>query len=225
MQFTQEIATMKNRDFHRMCLFLLSLPYYLQLYCLPDNLLHNEQELLMRTAGGDETAFAALYQQHWADCYTTAFRILQQEQLAEDIVQEVFIRLWERRTEFAITSLQAYLQKAVRNRVLNAIRDQKTDDRFYERLAIITSDLLEENPVFLRENEQLLQQVIGSLPADCQETFRLSRVQQLTYKEIALQLHISEKTVEKRISRALQHIRANYSYYMLLVVAAGVRGF
>lgn len=191
---------------------------------MPSDSTHNEKELLIRIAGGDEQAFAALYQKHWMNCYTTAFRILHQEQAAEDIVQEVFIKLWEHRTDFAIISLQAYLQKAIRNRVLNAIRNQKTGDRFYERLANITANLLEENPVFLRENEQLLQQIIDSLPEDCQETFHLSRVQQLTYKEIAVQLQVSEKTIEKRISHALQHIRKNYYQYMLMVLPLAICG-
>ncbi len=148
------------------------------------------------------------------------FAFFTRKKLAEDIVQEVFIKLWERRTELDITYPAAYLRKAVHNRVLNAIRHQKTDERFYIRLASITSELLEENPHFLKENEQLLQQVINSLPNECRETFLLSRVHQYTYKEIADQLQVSEKTIEKRISRALQHIRKNFYQYMLMVWAS-----
>lgn len=192
-------------------------------YCLRKedtyiNVIEDEQ-LLRLIAAGDGAAFAQLYHRHWECCYTTAFRMLRQEQLAEDIVQDIFIKLWEGRERFTIQSVRPYLQKAVRNRVLNAVRDQKTDDHFYTRLAAITADILDENPVYLRENQQLFQQIIISLPEDLRETFSLSRLHQMSYKEIALQLVISEKTVEKRISRALQYIRDNYSHFTLLVLA------
>ncbi len=182
--------------------------------------IHNETALFARIANGDDKAFSELYHRYWNDCFMTAFRLLQQEKIAEDVVQEVFIKIWEKRTEITITRPTAYLRKAVHNRVLNVIRRMQSDERFYARLAAITGDLLEENPHFLQENKELLEQVIQSLPDDCRETFLLSRVHQLTYKEIAIQLQVSEKTVEKRISKALQHIRKNFYQYMLMIWAS-----
>lgn len=177
----------------------------------------NEQELIKRVAEGSEEAFATLYHSYWESCYRQAFKILQDTQQSEDIVQELFVRIWEKRRELEIVSIGAYLQKATRNRVLNAIRSEKTNTEFYNRLARVTAELLEENPLLFKENEQLLEHLIESLPEDCRETFRLSRKNQLSYKEIALHLNVSEKTVEKRMSKALQHIRDNYIAYMLFV--------
>jgi RNA polymerase sigma-70 factor (family 1) len=176
-----------------------------------------DEALFSLIGSGDENAFSQLYQRHWETCFMTAFRILGKEDLAEDIVQELFIKLWEKRTELSVTAPLAYLRKASRNLALNSLRHLRTDDQFYVRLANITAHLLEENPHFLRENEELFRKVINSLPEDCREAFSLSRIQQLSYKEIASQLQISEKTVEKRISRALQHIRQNFFQYMLMV--------
>jgi RNA polymerase sigma-70 factor (ECF subfamily) len=128
---------------------------------------------------------------------------------SKDVVQDVFFKIWEKRQELQITSVRAYLHQATRNRVLNAIRSMKTDDQFYERLAAVTMDMLTENNTLLRENETLINQLIETLPDDCRETFRLSRKENLSYKEIAAKQQISEKTVEKRISKALKHFRAN----------------
>lgn len=166
----------------------------------------------------DEAAFATLYQRYWEDCYRTACKMIYLEDVAQDVVQEVFFRVWERRHEQDITAVRAYLLQATRNRVLNAIRDRKTDQRFFDRLAEVTIDLLQENHALLRENEQLLNLLIDTLPDDCRETFRLSRQQQLTYKEIALQLQVSEKTVEKRISKSLHLFRKKY--HLLGIYAA-----
>lgn len=174
-------------------------------------------QLLEKIRNHDEAAFAELYNRHWQACYLTACRILNLPDLAEDIVQEVFFKIWERREAQRIESIKAYLQQATRNKVLNAIRARKTDHRFYSRLAAVSADLLEENHVLIRENEQLLVQLINMLPADCQETFRLSRLHHLTYKEIASLLQVSEKTVEKRMSKSLQYLRTHYVILVLLL--------
>jgi len=175
-------------------------------------------QLLEKIRNHDEAAFAELYNRHWQACYLTACKILNLPDLAEDIVQEVFFKIWERREEQQIESIKAYLQQATRNKVLNAIRAQKTDLRFYSRLAAVSTDLLEENHVLLRENEQLLAKLITMLPADCQETFRLSRIEHLTYKEIATLLQVSEKTVEKRISKSLRFLRTHYYVILILLL-------
>ncbi|MCW3464409.1 RNA polymerase sigma-70 factor [Chitinophaga nivalis] len=166
--------------------------------------------LMKMISEDDEQAFAALYQRYWQDCYQTAINMIHLRDVAQDIVQEVFFKIWEKRYELHIVSVKAYLQQATRNRVLNAIRDFKTDGEFYNRLAQITVELLQENHVLLREHEQLLDMLIRTLPDDCRETFRLSRIENLTYKEIAVRLQVAEKTVEKRISKSLQHFRHHY---------------
>ncbi|SKA37651.1 RNA polymerase sigma-70 factor, ECF subfamily [Chitinophaga eiseniae] len=182
--------------------------------------------LLARMRADDETAFAKLYQRYWEDCYRVACKMIYLEDVAQDVVQEVFFKVWERRHEQEITAVKPYLLQATRNRVLNAIRDRKTDQRFFDRLAEVTIDLLQENHALLRENEQLLNLLIDTLPDDCRETFRLSRQQHLTYKEIALQLQVSEKTVEKRISKSMQLFRKKYhliGIYAAYIVLSYIR--
>lgn len=164
-------------------------------------------QLLQLLQKGNEEAFAEVYNRYWKLLYTTARNIIQQEEFAKDAVQEVFIALWQRRMESNIQNLKAYLQQAVRFQILKAIRTQKTDEQFYSRLATVTADIIYENPLLFKEHEVLFREIMSTLPDDCRQIFHLSREEQLTYKQIAGQLNISEKTVEKKMSFCLKHIR------------------
>ncbi|MDR2270342.1 MAG: RNA polymerase sigma-70 factor [Sphingobacterium sp.] len=169
----------------------------------------NDLELLDLIKEKDDSAFGELYQRYWKDMYYNACKILRNQDLAKDIVQEVFISLWNRRTELSIQHVRSYMQQSTRFAVLKAIRDQKVDDKFYDRLRYITTELIEEHPLLFKEQKMILNQLIRELPLDCQETFRMSREEQLTYKQIAQKLNISEKAVEKRIGKSLKFLREN----------------
>ena len=102
--------------------------------------------------------------------------------------------------------------------MLKAIRAQKTDEQFYSRLAAVTSDIVYDNPLLFKEQEALLREIMSGLPDDCKLVFKLSREEHLTYKQIANQLNISEKTVEKKMSICLKHIRKALEQNKLLSV-------
>lgn len=169
--------------------------------------LHTENQLLRLLQSGDETAFAEIYNRYWKPLYFSAHNILQVKDAAQDAVQEVFISLWNRREKVNIDCLASYLHQAVRFQVFKAIRAEKTDVNFVNRLAQITKDVLHEDPLLFKELETLYQQVIRSLPQDEQEIFSLHRDAGLTYKQIAEEKNISVKTVEKKMSHALKEIR------------------
>jgi RNA polymerase sigma-70 factor (family 1) len=167
----------------------------------------DDTQLLKLLQEEDEEAFAEIYNRYWKLLYTTANNIIRNESAAQDAVQEVFIALWQKGKETDIQFLKAYLQQAVRFQVLKAIRSQKADEQFYNRLSSITSDIIYENPLLFKEQEGLLRQILDSLPDDCRLVFKLSREENLTYRQIAAQLEISEKTVEKKMSICLRQIR------------------
>lgn len=159
----------------------------------------------------DDDAFGELYKRYWKDMYHNACKIMRNEDMAQDIVQEVFISLWNRRAELNVQQVSSYMQQSTRFAVLKSIRKQKIDDQFYSRLRQITSELVEEQPLLFKEQQTVLNQLIDELPADCRETFRMSRDEQLTYKQIAQKLEVSEKTVEKRMTKSLKFLRENLS--------------
>ena len=180
--------------------------------------IHTDDQLLKQLYQNDEGAFAEIYNRYWKPLYTSAHNILQVREAAQDAVQEVFISLWKRRQDLQVDVLQSYLHQAVRFQVFKAIRAEKTDQDFFNRLALISKDILIEDPVLFRELESIYQQLIQSLPPDEQEIFLLHRDGGLTYKQIAEQKNISVKTVEKKMSRALKMIRYGMDDAMLLVL-------
>ncbi|MGX5820684.1 RNA polymerase sigma factor [Chitinophaga lutea] len=177
-----------------------------------------DQELLLFVQRDDETAFTEVYKRYWKLLYTTAFSIIRDDPAAQDIVQEVFIRIWHGRHTLEIASLKPYLQQSARFGVLKAIRAQKTDKAFYDRLAAVTMDVLAEDRLLYKEQRELFDKLLGGLPDNVKETFYLSRENNLTYKQIAARLNISEKTVEKRISQSLRYFRDHLNYEMCALV-------
>nr|WP_255552947.1 sigma-70 family RNA polymerase sigma factor [Longitalea arenae] len=169
---------------------------------------------------GDEMAFAEIYNRYWKCLYTSAHNILQVKEVAQDAVQEVFVSLWKRRQALQVDVLQSYLHQAVRFQVFKAIRAEKTDQQFFNRLALVSKDILFEDPVLFKELEHLYQQLIQSLPPDEKEIFLLHRDGGLTYKQIAEQKNISVKTVEKKMSHALREIRFGLDDAMAVMIAA-----
>jgi RNA polymerase sigma-70 factor (ECF subfamily) len=180
--------------------------------------IHTDEQLLRKLYQSDESAFAEIYNRYWKSLYTSAHNILQVKEAAQDAVQEVFISLWKRRTSIQVEILQSYLHQAVRFQVFKAIRAEKTDQQFFNRLASVSKDILCEDPLLFKELESLYQQIIQTLPADDKEIFLLHRDGGLTYKQIAEQKNISVKTVEKKMSRALKEIRYGMGDAMLIVL-------
>jgi RNA polymerase sigma-70 factor (family 1) len=178
----------------------------------------SDQELLVLLADGDHAAFAEVYARYWNGLYHTAFGILRQEDIAQDIVQEVFIDLWNRRQAAGIKALKPYLHQAARFQVLKAIRAGKVDQSFYERVARITVRISDTDPVQFKELQEIINGLLESLPDNCREVFRLSREEHMTYAEIALRLDISVKTVEKRMSLALRHFRVGLDGSLPLLI-------
>ena len=169
----------------------------------------SDTELIAALKKGEEQAFGEIYERYWKELYRKANHILQDPDASVDVLQDVFLSLWQRRAQVDILALKPYLHQALRFSVLKAIRKLKTDRQFYERLMEVTTEIIAENPLLFKEQQQLIQNLIDNLPEDCKQAFLLSREQEMTYKQIANLLNISEKTVEKRISKSLKMIRAS----------------
>ena len=159
------------------------------------------KELIRRFKNGDEDAFSFLYKHYWEKVYGfTRLYLVSSEDIAE-VVQEVFIKLWEaRHLLFIIT----------RNMIFNYSR-KKLNYSFLKVtvLQAMEQEYEEENKLELSDLKKYLSVLISQLPPRQQEIFRMSREQNLTYKQIAEQLSISEKTVEYHMGLALKYLRKN----------------
>lgn len=145
--------------------------------------------------------------------------------MAEEVVQEVFISLWERRKEIVIThSVKSYLVSSVRNRSINYLKLQLPKDRRKEDLDdfhIALTASSDTSGLEYNELYDIIQEAINQLPEKCKAIFILSREEGLTYKEIADELSLSLKTVENQMGIALKKLRAALKPYLdhLAVIA------
>ena len=164
-----------------------------------------------------------LFRQYYDYVCRTVFRLVPNAQAAEDIAQEVFLEIWRRRDTFSITtSLRAYLRRAAANRALNYLRDKRNlpSDEVTEGHFSLQAD-----PGFSLETTELQSQIteaIEQLPQRCQEVFKLSRLEEMSYQEIADTMGISVKTVENQIVKALKLLREALRPFMensLLLIA------
>lgn len=181
----------------------------------------SDEELLAALRQGEESAFDALFRTHYAALCRYAMRINGGEKdEAEDVVQQVFIKIWEQRATLEIKwTPKAYFYKMVHNRCLNRIRDARNRKQKLD-LAGAQQPLFEpETPVADEELTKALQRALDKLPPQCRQIFELSRFEALKYREIADQLNLSVKTVEAQMGKALRLMRihlADFWVWLLL---------
>jgi RNA polymerase sigma-70 factor, ECF subfamily len=169
------------------------------------NLQDGELVSLMRC--GDVTAYTEIYHRYASQMYVMARNATGDAAVAEDIVQEVFVALWQQRTQSAPIVLKGWLLIATRFQVLKTFRHNKSNHAFQTRLQRLNNNLDHGDPLQYRELQRIIPAALLSLPPDQQRIFRLHREDELTYRQIAEQLGVSVKTVEKKMTLALRHLR------------------
>ena len=190
-------------------------------------------QLFDSLAKGDDTAFEKLYQLYFPRLHAFSFKIINDTGLAKDVVQNVFIKIWETRTSFSFDNPEAFIYQMVRNASLNYIRHLKVVDKLKSKVKdqylgeeLYHIDMVGNEPYILIEDElaKKILAVMDSLPDKCLTVFRMSRIDELKNREIAEQLGISVKTVEKHISKAIQIYRSNFPEYLPLHIIFLVLG-
>ena len=184
-------------------------------------------DLLAKLKSGDLVAFEKFYIEFHPKLFAFSRKFIDDIETAKDILQEVFFDFWEKRNVVDIrTSVQSYLFRMLHNRCLNYIRDQKIHQKYVDytevklkeaELAFFDNDSENHTSIFFLEMETILEKSIQSLPESCRQIFHLSRKDGLTNKDIADQLHISLRTVENQIYRALKIIREDMKDYLPLL--------
>lgn len=178
---------------------------------LPSN--NNDLSLLARLAHSDESALTEIYKQYWQQLFISAYNVLKDKAACEDILQNLFLSLWLRKETLQIhTSLSAYLHTAVRYQVF---RHLKTGKVIIEVLDDLDTRLQLQVPssevdLFCKETSAQINNAVGLLPKKCKIIYKMSREQQLSHKEIAAQLGLSEKTIENQLTIALRKIRESF---------------
>ncbi len=173
-----------------------------------------EQDLFSSLKAGEERAFEKLFRNYYAPLCYYASKILQNDGAAEEIVQDFFVRLWEKRADIEIeTSLKNYFFRSVKNLCLNQIKHESVKLQ-HVKSVISEAESTEYSDHFQEVNLQKdIKEGIAALPEKRREIFRLSREEGLKYREIADKLNISIKTVEAQMGLAIKTLRDRLKKY------------
>jgi len=171
--------------------------------------------------GISKSAFEEVFKAYFAPLHSYAYTLLQEDAQAEEIVQQVYYKLWLKKNELHINQkLKAYLYKAVHNECLNFIKHQKVKKTHQE--FVMHTEKQSSSPIQQLAAQELktkIQQALASLPEQCRTIFQMSRFEDLKYREIAEQLQLSVKTVENQMGKALRTMRQHLSAYLSLLWA------
>ncbi|WP_413666667.1 RNA polymerase sigma-70 factor [Mucilaginibacter sp. Mucisp86] len=184
----------------------------------PEVQLLSDDRLIALIQENDIVAFERIYNKYWSKLYLSAYNILRDRQVSEDITQEVLVNLWMKRANLQLTSLNAYLYTAVRYQVFNIIRSGKVKADLFNRLEELFSKNGGEEILSEKEINRLLEQGVAELPEKCRQIFIMSRREHLSTKEIAERLEISPKTVENQLTIALNRLRKTLGDFVCLAV-------
>jgi RNA polymerase sigma-70 factor (family 1) len=174
-----------------------------------------------RVKTGDDKAFAQLFNLLWKEMFGYAARLMQDNTEAQDIVQELFTQLWEKRESLStVDKIKPYLYQWMRHSILNRIQEQGIRKKHLEAFRYTVEETTDTTFSLLVEND-LQQQIlksINSLPDRMREVFWLSRMEHLSVSEIASKLNISEQTVRNQINIAVNRIKTVITYVVLLIL-------
>ena len=168
--------------------------------------------------------FEAIFNQWYVPLCRVSFRVVRDKDAAEDLVQDVFVRFWNRR-EFLPKDLEPkpYLYRAVLNTSFDLLQTQR---KFVlpdpEVLLGMEANEHADHPILHHEAQEAVNQGLEELPPACKEVFMLSRYEDMSYKEIAVVLDISIKTVEAQMSKALRVLRKHLLPFLSLILLIAI---
>lgn len=170
---------------------------------------------------GNQVAFEMIFKTYYRPLCNYAYSFLSDKDEAEEVVQSTFIKVWEKKNSLEVqTSFKSYLYGMVRNSCLNVIKHEKVKQehaKYHLAVTESTREIIEED-ISAKDLEIRIYEAMRALPEQCRLVFQLSRFEELKYQEIADQLHISIKTVENQIGKALKIMRVQLKDYLPLYI-------
>ncbi|MCC6412970.1 MAG: RNA polymerase sigma-70 factor [Saprospiraceae bacterium] len=186
----------------------------------------NENQLLERLKAGEESALDQLFNTWYPYLFRIAYTMLQETDAAKDCVQEVFFRFWQKRETLEIKStLKGYLQRSIVNECLALRRRQKGFTQPEEHTTLPDTAASALQHLESESMESLIHEAINRLPEQCALIFRMSRLEEMSYREIAEHLDLSPKTVENQIGKALKTLREVLSPWLSVLLTAATTPF
>ncbi|MFY9152209.1 MAG: RNA polymerase sigma-70 factor [Prolixibacteraceae bacterium] len=174
--------------------------------------------ILEQLKNSNQGVFEMVFKYYYSGLVVFADQVIHDTVVSEDIVQSVFMKLWETRQTLEIRSFRSYLIQSVKNRAIDHLRNQEVKDKYTSFKFESAQEEMQEDLWTKIELDELLQQAIDKLPPRCREIFLMSRNENIKNAEIAEKLQLSGRTVETQISKALKLLRIELSEYLALFI-------
>ena len=156
---------------------------------------------------GNKQAFCQIYQHYWKGLFAFSFKILKDQQVCEDIIQEVFTDLWQKKHQLEVQNLDAYLTQMTKYQIFQYLRKGKLSQKYLDRFSAIQMVNDTEDKLHFDELKATIENQLADVAPRCREIFLLSRFENLSNQEIADKLNISLQTVKNQLSQGLKHLR------------------
>ena len=169
---------------------------------------YDEKQLISRLKNNDQKAFDEIFNHYYSRVYNLAYHFLHNREDSQEIVQIVFIAIWENRSQIDVEkSFSAYIQSIARHNVFNQLKKAVYRQRFIDYSLQQSEEAISDDSYQLKELQEVLENAISEMPPRRREIFHLSRNKGLSYKEIAIKLSITESTVNTQISKSIEFLR------------------
>lgn len=179
----------------------------------------DDKDLLLLLANDDHVAFTMLYEKYWATLFNISFKSLKDKDQSKDIVHDVLLDLWQRRSQApGIANLGAYLRTAVKFKVINLVQRQRTSHFFDIFDNLVSSRYIAENKMLQDNLLDVVEAWIRVLPEKRRAIFISYFFKDLSTREIALEMNISQKTVQNQLALAIKLLRTRLGNFTLLML-------
>jgi len=196
----------------------------LPVFVKPDSLMEykilTDSDLLEYLKRGDAAAFQEIYSRHWRNLLLMARQKLPSGDNPEDLVQSLFVRLWEQREKLGVDNLGGYLYASLRNTIINQFRSRMIQEKYTLHAQVLASPYTQntEEEVELNDLMALLERQLETLPEKTRKIFTLNRLEYKSVREISAMIGIPERTVEYHISHAIKQLRPVLKDYLLCLL-------
>jgi len=179
----------------------------------------NDKQLIELLKLGDQRVMTKLYNLYWKPLFISSYNLLKDKEVCEDIIQEVFMDLWNNRERLEIKiSLKSYLYACTRYQVFSHFRKNKAGIKveLFDGLTQRFHNATPETEIMHKELITQINSIVETLPEKCRKVYKLSREEHLSHKEISSNLNISTKTVENHITKALKVLKTSLGVMLSL---------
>jgi RNA polymerase sigma-70 factor (family 1) len=179
----------------------------------------SDEQLINSLKNGEEVALTEIYRRYWKKMTAIAYNHLNDKCDADEIVQEVFIKLWDRKDKLEIQSLPDYLATAIKYSVFSDFQKKKRQDEVMANaMKVLPKTDFADERIYARFVQDYIDGLVEKLPEKCRLVFKYSREEGKKNTEIAHEMNIAEKTVEAHLTKAIKSLRVSLRTIGLLLI-------